>query len=98
MSFILDALKKSEIERQRQSEPGLVDAGAVRWRKVLPAWAVLLGVLLGINIAVLLVVLLRTGSPPAQPAPVRQAPVTSGADASPHFSPLDPAPVYAPEI
>jgi general secretion pathway protein B len=98
MSFILDALKKSEIERQRQSEPGLVDAGAVRRRRVLPAWAVLLGVLLGINIAVLLVVLLRTGSPTAQPVPARHAPVSAGADASPHFSPLDPAPVYAPEI
>ena len=27
MSFILDALRKSETDRQRQSTPGLVDAG-----------------------------------------------------------------------
>ena len=30
MSFILDALKKSEIERQRQSVPGLMDTRVER--------------------------------------------------------------------
>ena len=43
MSFILDALKKSEIERQRQSMPGLMDAPASLRRGRLPLWAILLG-------------------------------------------------------
>ena len=36
MSFILDALKKSEIERQRQSMPGLMDAPTSLRRGRLP--------------------------------------------------------------
>ena len=54
MSFILDALKKSEIERQRQSMPGLMDAPAALRRGRLPLWAILLGCLLAINIVVLI--------------------------------------------
>ncbi|HLW26082.1 MAG TPA: general secretion pathway protein GspB [Steroidobacteraceae bacterium] len=53
MSFILDALKKSELERQRQSTPGLVEAGIVRPRARLPLWAIALMLLLGVNLLVL---------------------------------------------
>ena len=63
MSFILDALKKSEIERQRQSMPGLMDAPPSLRRSRLPLWAVLIGCLLAINTVVLIVVLLRNGAP-----------------------------------
>jgi general secretion pathway protein B len=68
MSFILDALKKSELERQRQSVPGLVDSGVARPRPRLPAWAVALGLLLAVNLLVLLFVLTRSflSSPHAQ--------------------------------
>jgi len=59
MSFILDALKKSELERQRQAMPGLVEAGIARPRQRLPGWAIAVCVLLGINLAVLLAVLAR---------------------------------------
>jgi general secretion pathway protein B len=103
MSFILDALKKSEIERQRQTEPGLMDAGSMRRRSRLPPWAALLGLLLAINIVVLLVVLMRNGAP-ARPAAASRvhaadsAAVAAPPGASSQFSPLDPAPVYAPEI
>jgi general secretion pathway protein B len=100
MSFILDALKKSEIERQRQTVPGLMEAGGVVRRARFPLWAVLLAVLLGINMIVLLVLLTRRGTsavPAAQPAIARAA-----GDAQPavteHFSPLGSAPVFAPEI
>ena len=62
MSFILDALKKSEIERQRQSEPGLMDTPAAQRRGRLPLWAILLGALLAINVVVLAVMLLRSGA------------------------------------
>jgi general secretion pathway protein B len=61
MSFILDALKKSEIERQRQSVPGLMDAGALPRRARFPAWAVAVAALLAVNLAVLVVVLARGG-------------------------------------
>ena len=60
MSFILDALKKSELERQRQSVPGLVDSGVARPRPRLPAWAIALGLLLAVNLLVLLFVLMRS--------------------------------------
>jgi general secretion pathway protein B len=112
MSFILDALKKSEIERQRQSAPGLMDTRMGRRRSPLPIWAVLLGLLLAINLAVLAVVLVRNNAPAARAALSRHPgaadaggtrDAAGGADRSSgtgteHFSPLDPTPVYAPEI
>jgi general secretion pathway protein B len=105
MSFILDALKKSELERQRQSIPGLVDAGSSRSRSRLPRWALSLGVLLAVNLLVLAVVLMRgsIGSTPstaaapergpASPARAAAADAPAGAAAGrDHFSPLDAAP------
>jgi general secretion pathway protein B len=101
MSFILDALKKSEIERQRQSMPGLMDAPTPLRRGGLPLWAILLGCLLAINTVVLIVVLIRNGGPSAASNSARHD--TAPADLKPpkadeHFSPLSQAPVYAPEI
>jgi general secretion pathway protein B len=103
MSFILDALKKSEIERQRQSLPGLMDTPTTRRRSRLPFWAVLLGVLLAVNIAVLTVMLTRSGgTAPAsnlkKNAAAAAVSPTPAAVVAEHFSPLDQAPVYAPEI
>jgi general secretion pathway protein B len=100
MSFILDALKKSEIERQRQSVPGLTDVPTSLRRGRLPLWAVLLGCLLAINILVLVFLLMKNGAPLASTAVRRDIPL---ADAKApaveeHFSPLSAAPVYAPEI
>jgi general secretion pathway protein B len=103
MSFILDALKKSEIERQRQSMPGLIDVPSALRRGRLPLWAILLGSLLAINMVVLIFVLLRNGTPAVATAAASHADTSAPADAkSPavdaHFSPLSAAPVYAPEI
>lgn len=101
MSFILDALKKSEIERQRQSMPGLMDAPTALRRSRLPLWAVLIGCLLAVNTVVLIIVLLRNGAAPvaATPAPHDTAPAQLKAPTvDDHFSPLSQAPVYAPEI
>ncbi len=61
MSFILDALKKSEIERQRQSVPGLIDTAPAPRRARFPVWAIALTALLAVNLAVLFVVLARGG-------------------------------------
>jgi general secretion pathway protein B len=73
MSFILDALKKSEHERQRQTIPGLVESSVVRPKQRLPTWAIALCILLGINLLVLLFVLLRGWMAPGQ-APAAAAP------------------------
>lgn len=112
MSFILDALKKSEVERQRQALPSFMGSGAPAARRRFPIWAIALVMLLGINLAVLLIVLTRGGTPSAliahlaepkkaaePPAPAAAPPAPAAAPpASDHFSPLDAAPVYAPEI
>jgi general secretion pathway protein B len=80
MSFILDALKKSETERQRQSIPGLVDAGAARARARLPVWAVALGALFLINLLVLSIIMTRYFS--STPAPPRASLARPGEPAS----------------
>jgi len=118
MSFILDALKKSELERQRQSVPGLMDASLAPKSKALPIWAIGLGTLFGINLLVLTLVLTRKSVPTAHVSRTADSPAadsslaansTLAADAAAravgttapstqHFSPLDAAPVYAPEI
>jgi general secretion pathway protein B len=74
MSFILDALKKSELERQRQSSPGLMDPGATVPRSRLPLWAAALGILLAVNLLVLSVVLLRRETASG----LRPVPATAG--------------------
>ena len=103
MSFILDALKKSELERQRQAIPGLMESATAHHSRRLPLWVVALVALLGINLMVLLYVLTRTGAPGADSHSARTqhpaaAPAAQQPAASEHFSPLDVAPVYAPEI
>ena len=50
MSFILDALRKSEHERQRSSTPGIANVPFGAPRKVLPAWAVALIVVLALAV------------------------------------------------
>ena len=59
MSFILDALKKSETDRQRQNGPALFEVRAAPTRDKLPLWAVGLGVLLAVNLVIVAWVLLR---------------------------------------
>jgi general secretion pathway protein B len=67
VSFILDALKKSENDRQRQTSPALFEVKVAAPRRKFPVWAVGLAVLLGVNVAVLAWVLMR------QPAPAPSA-------------------------
>jgi len=87
MSFILDALKKSEMERQRQAVPGLMDSGMARPRARFPLWAVALVLLLAVNLVVLLFVLTRGGAPAAV-SPAALLPAAG----SPALSPATPAP------
>jgi general secretion pathway protein B len=67
MSFILDALKKSENERQRQVGPSLADVQVSQRRISKPWWAVAVGALLVVNLGVLIVVLVRDGDAKSNP-------------------------------
>ncbi len=73
MSFILDALKKSETDRQRQSSPALFEVKVAAPRQRFPLWAVGLAVLLGVNALVLAWVLLRRPATPEAAPPVAAA-------------------------
>jgi general secretion pathway protein B len=53
MSFILDALKKAEAERQRQTGPTLLEVRVTQPRRRFPLWIIIIGALLLINIVLL---------------------------------------------
>ena len=78
MSFILDALKKSESDRQRQSAPALFEVKVAAPRRRFPLWVIAVAALLAINIAFLTWYGLRSPAAPApvanSPAPASQAP------------------------
>jgi general secretion pathway protein B len=100
MSFILDALKKSESDRQRQSGPALFEVKLAPPRTGLPSWAIAVGALLLVNLSVVMWMLLRhsTVRPEATPAaaaavsaPPRPAPATTAEPALASQSALAPA-------
>src|SRR6187549_2957226 len=78
MSFILDALRKSEIERQRQSGPSMAEFPIAREERRQPVALIAIGVLLAVNVGVLLFFLLRDQATPAAAA----TPVAVAAPAS----------------
>ena len=53
MSFILDALKKSENERQRQTGPGFATVPGSSSRRTRSPWPLVLAGLVAVNLAVL---------------------------------------------
>ena len=77
MSFILDALKKSETDRQRQSSPALFEVKVAAPRRRLPVWALALTGLLVVNVGVLAWVLLRQPAAPIAPATTSAAASTA---------------------
>src|SRR3954470_7436939 len=62
MSFILDALKKSETDRQRQTGPALFEVKVAPPKAGFPVWAVAIVVLLAINMVIVGWLLLRHSS------------------------------------
>src|SRR4051812_34115361 len=106
MSFILDALKKSETDRQRQTGPALFEVKVAPPKAGFPVWAIAIVVLLVINMVIVGWMLLRRSSkadeaaqntPPA--AASRQAP-TQGNNSgtwSPSVATLPPPTNMAPQ-
>jgi len=95
MSFILDALKKSELERQRQAIPGLMDTKVAHARTRLPLWAIAVMALLGINLTVLMVVLTRGGAPTRSSAATGASAAAPPRAAPPRAAPQPAAPPRA---
>jgi hypothetical protein len=67
MSFILDALKKSEIERQQQGPSDFANVPSSAESPRAPRWLWVLALLLAVNLAVLLGVFLRDDAPEIVP-------------------------------
>jgi general secretion pathway protein B len=81
MSLILEALRKSEHERQREAGPALAMVPESRPERRSPKWLPVLVLLLALNIVVLAAVLWRDSSP--EPAAVTTAPPPAAAPAEP---------------
>jgi len=82
MSFILDALKKSENDRQRQASPALFEVKVAQPRRKFPVWAAALAVLLGVNMIALAWVLLRRSDTPPAATAAAPAPASGPAQAA----------------
>lgn len=87
MSFILDALRKSELERQRQSGPSIAELPIARDDRRMPLALLAIGVLLAVNAGVLLYFLLRADKPvvaavETAPAPIAAAPAAAAPPAT----------------
>jgi general secretion pathway protein B len=96
MSFILDALKKSESDRQRQSGPALFEVKVAPPRTGLPPWAIAVAALLLVNLAIVMWMLWRHPATrtPDTSAGAAAAGATTPAPAPPSVS--LPAPVAQP--
>jgi general secretion pathway protein B len=93
MSFILDALRKSEIERQRQSGPTMAEFPIAREDRRLPIALIAIGFLLAVNLAVVLFFMMRDErAPAAEPAPAVSAAPEPATSAPPAGTAGMPAP------
>jgi len=102
MSFILDALKKAEAERQRQTGPTLLEVRVAQPRRRFPIWTLVIGALLAINILLLIAFELRRPAPGAEPAtsasPAAPAPVAAAPVAAPPAAAAAAAPAATPAM
>jgi general secretion pathway protein B len=95
MSFILDALRKSEHERQRQTGPALVEVPVAAPRPRTNTWATAAIALLVVNlVAIGVLLIVRSGDAPPD-APVAQAPAQTPVQTPPSGAPSSAAPVAA---
>ena len=92
MSFILDALKKSESDRQRQTGPALFEVKVAPPKTGFPVWAIAIVVLLVINMAIVGWMLVRRMSHDDASATANAAPQ---AVTPPVAAASPPAPAYS---
>lgn len=64
MSFILDALKKSETDRQERATPGIADVPTAIPNRKSSKWIPVIVALLAINSVALIIVLMQSNEPP----------------------------------
>jgi len=104
MSFILDALKKSEAERLRKDAPGISDVPGTAREKSASHWIWIVVVLVTINIVVLVMIFMR---PDRLPGPLAGQPIAESGPASSSESAsaasfpetvAEPEPVQAPPV
>lgn len=85
MSFILDALKKSETERQEQTGAEFSNVPSSSGEPQSFKWLWILALLLLVNVIVLFGILLRGEDVPDTPAPIEQTAVEQSQPASSSF-------------
>lgn len=85
MSFILDALKKSETERQQQTGAEFSAVPSSSGDEQSFKWLWILALLLLVNIAVLVGVLMRPDNPTTEPAEISDPPTQPSQVAEPSF-------------
>ena len=85
MSFILDALKKSETERQEQTGAEFSNVPSSPGEPQSFKWLWILALLLLVNVIVLFGILLREEKVPDMPVPVEHTPVENSQPASSSF-------------
>jgi general secretion pathway protein B len=95
MSFILDALKKSESDRQRNANPGMYELKVAVPRARFPVWAIILAFLLGINVLVGVWYLMKTDEPTELS---RAATTATTLPATTLPAPAPPVPAAAPPV
>jgi general secretion pathway protein B len=99
MSFILDALKKSENDRQRQTGPALFEVKVAPPKAGFPVWAIAIVVLLVINMVIVGWLLLRHSSKTDEATTAQSTPppaiATQPVSAAVASAPV-PVPVQAP--
>jgi len=83
VSFILEALRKSEHERQRQAGPAIAEMPIARPASRLPVALGVIGALLAVNLAVLLYFMLRQDAPELRREEAMPAAATTPAAAAP---------------
>ena len=109
MSFILDALRKSENERQQQADAEFATVPSASDSPGAPRWLWILGILLVLNVAVLVGIFMRPDTPAEQvrrvrhgrvavarrnqPEPVTAEPIRAAPSASEPAAQTEPLPV-----
>jgi general secretion pathway protein B len=83
MSFILDALRKSETERQQQAGGEFSSVPSSSGESQSPKWLWMLALLLVVNVVVLLGILMRPDAAPEAETPVTAVPETLPVEAEP---------------